>query len=466
MAPKKTQTVRKPRAKTKAKKAAANASSTPKSSRGSSQLSQSIFGRSNRLDDMFSQEPEPQKRKPFEEDEGFFYKRTKLKGKKAKVSTPVSKLNQALDGLSDDSDEVYTVDVKKRKLELSDSQTMKLLSPIRPRYEGTYKEPSVSSDEYVEQVSHHKLDLTGGSSDLEVSKPRKKIDRRASYQNRGKRILSIGNGLVGLPHEDVAERDYYKLLDTSLPEPHRMKQLLIWCLNKKLQQEEDEPVKDDPTIRNIAKVIKEEVLKDLRDGTVNTSWYSKPDTFDEGEIASKEIVLPNPLNITTKNNIKHFSKQLTKLKREKDQWKDLFKRNMTKLNKDLVDIKTYEVDKDQLTQYVKDKPMSLVVNEEIIQKMEAIKEEITDKFLDNIESSVDRLFNTTNKVIKASELIERYKTQKLDPKVSEITKRYINKGYLEESASKGDALWPLPPKALGMKEVLQGIMKMDQTDVV
>lgn len=493
MAPKKTQSARKPRTK-KAKRATSKASTTPMSSRTSSQLSQSIFGRSNRLDDMFSQEPEQQKRKPFEEDEGFFYKRTKLNGGSSgtrgtsggrgttstkKVSTPVSKLNQALAGLSDDSDDVYTVDVKKQqKLNVSDSQTMKLLSPIRPRYEGAYKEPSLSSDEYIEQVSHHKVDLTGGSSDLEVDKPmKKKINRRASYQNRGKRILSIGNGLVGLPHEDVGERDYYKLLDTSLPEPHRMKQLLIWCISKKLQQEEEEAStkknKEDPTIRNIAKVIKEEVLQDLRDGVINTSWYSKRDGDEsngddnDGNMISNEILLPNPLNNTTKNNIRHFSKQLIKLKREKDQWKDLFKRNMMKLNENLVDYNDIKVDEEQLNQYVKNKPMELVVNEDLIGKLEAIKEEITDKFLENIESSVDRLYNTTNKVIKVGELIERYKKEKLDPKIFEITKRYIDKSYLEESSGKSSTmLWPLPPKVIGMKEILKGIMMKDETDVV
>ena len=67
---------------------------------------------------------------------------------------------------------------------------------------------------------------------------------------------------------DVPTSDYYKLLDTSLPEPHRMKQLLIWSFKKKLDQEEKlsrskskSETTEDQTIINIAKVIKEEVFK-------------------------------------------------------------------------------------------------------------------------------------------------------------------------------------------------------------
>lgn len=522
------------------------------------------FGRQNRLDDLFSsQQSAPSQTQTqtkgsksartsmFEEDEGFIYKRMEPQDKlsnKKKLSTPVSRLNEALDELPgndfDDSFDSIDFDLrsardrngpspKRQKTNRSRQQyeyepeVIKLSSPIRPRYEaeinpkksrsGYRNNEDTSSDDYIEQVSHHKLDLTGGEDDFinsendnnsTISKSRilrnknnlrnQNNDRRSSYNNRGKRILSIGNGFVGLPHEDVSAKDYYKLLDTSLPEPHRMRQLLIWCINKQINNDEicqskskakfnkasdnNQPEQNDQTVINIAKVIKEEVLQDLRDGQINTSWYYKPNDDDDDDnvdknnnnnkqniIANKEIVLPNPLNITTQNNIDHFTKELNKLKREKEQWKKLYKKNSNNL-KNLngqIDGK-FDKKKDliKLQQYLKEKRPDLsiqILDETLINSIINNHDELKDKFLGNLEDSIDKLYNFTHRLVKVNEVIDHYKSSKLNPKISEMTRNYINKTKFEnfQNIDGSNSLWPLPTKPLGIKQLLKGIAQLD-----
>ncbi|EGV64012.1 hypothetical protein PSN45_003911 [Yamadazyma tenuis] len=509
---------RKPRSKKTIKTLQVPTINPPSQPSSQQTLPQSIFGRSNRLDDIFSSQTaadasdsgadldsslKSKKRggepsKTFEEDEGFFYKRTKpttstkKRSKQKPISTPIFKLNQALDELPNNNlhDSFDSMDFepevpppKKTKIASikKTSNVAKLSSPIRPRYEGTYKEPSPSSaddDEYVEQVSHHTINLTGGDDsdeDIEPTKSRKKHnkDRRSSYSNRGKRMSSIGNGLVASPHEDVLAKDYYKHIDTSLSEPHRMKQLLIWCIKKKIKEEDKKHQQsllssDDQVAINIAKVIKDETLHDLKDGTISTSWYNIPelsnDSGDNGMIANQEIVLPNPLNLTTEQNIKKFTKQLNRLKREKEQWKDMEKRNVSTLDKNLTSIDiTDEKDINALRKHCKDKEVDYndsVLGQQMVDHVASVYKDVTNKFSDNVENSIDELFNLTNTLTKVSHFVEKCTQSKLVPKISETTKSFVDKSKIQNIKAT-DSLWPTSSKPLGVKQILQGIAKLD-----
>ena len=55
--------------------------------------------------------------------------------------------------------------------------------------------------------------------------------RRSSLGMRGRRASSlIENGHSALPHRDVDASEFYKHIEAEgLPEPRRMKQLLVWC---------------------------------------------------------------------------------------------------------------------------------------------------------------------------------------------------------------------------------------------
>lgn len=172
---------------------------------------------------------------------------------------------------------------------------------------------------YSEQVSHHLVDLTADDSGDFVGSNR----RRSSYNNRGKRQLSVGNGFSSKPHAEVSAEEYYKLLDPSMPEPNQMRQLLTWCFKKSLESNEDPDVlvsKDADTAKGIAKIIKQELLADLAKGTISTSWYSMKDL--PTELAGKRVIKPNPLNESNKESIEVFKRKLRLLELEKLQWRE------------------------------------------------------------------------------------------------------------------------------------------------
>lgn len=143
--------------------------------------------------------------------------------------------------------------------------------------------------------------------------------RRSSYYSRGKRVSSI-TGFAGEPHPAVTPGNYYKLLDTGLPEPDRMRQLLVWCVKRTMDTETRRPG-DDPTVHNIAHVIKEELLGDLMAKRVAVSWYG-----GEAPSAGKEVVIPNPLNVQNARNIDVYRAKLAAIVREKNEWQAAHRR--------------------------------------------------------------------------------------------------------------------------------------------
>lgn len=151
--------------------------------------------------------------------------------------------------------------------------------------------------------------------------------RRVSYHKRGKRVLSIGNGLVAEPHRDVLPQDYYKLLDTSSSGPDRMQQLLVWCYRKKLQQDDQisgrgvaNVSSEQLVTNNITRVICEEVLTALIENNVSTSWY--PHSKTKLAAPRKKIVVPNASNAANKQSLHLFTDRLNQIRHEQQQWRD------------------------------------------------------------------------------------------------------------------------------------------------
>lgn len=399
----------------------------------------------------------------FEEDDGFIYKRSQDPqdepgpSKKLKtVSTPISNLNKALDSLSSPN---Y---VEHFDFDTSTKKVGKLSSPIRPRYDQNYDS---SSDDYIEQVSHHTIDLIDDTS--RSTKKTKTNDRRSSYSNRGKRLLSIGNGLEGLPHEDVPSRDFFKLLDTSLPEPHRMKQLLIWCIDRKLKADKfggrTAAMSDNINTYQVAEVIKKEVLTDLKNGDINTSWYNKSshDDGSSGILGTKEILLPNPLNQATKDNIKKFNNEIRALKREKLEWQKVYDQQIKPFNIS-VDFKN-DIHKDKFILYFNHKKKfneyKQILDETLVKNLERTQNEIISKYLEKVESSINELFNLTHKLQKMNEIVDHYKSRVLTPKIDEISTSFFNKSKVESS---GDGIWPAH-KILSLKDILNGMVRLDES---
>lgn len=63
-------------------------------------------------------------------------------------------------------------------------------------------------------------------------------NRRSSLGSRGRRASSlIENGQTAIPHREVDPKHFYKHIEADgLPEPRRMKQLLMWCGERALSE--------------------------------------------------------------------------------------------------------------------------------------------------------------------------------------------------------------------------------------
>ncbi|ODV77631.1 uncharacterized protein CANTADRAFT_32471, partial [Suhomyces tanzawaensis NRRL Y-17324] len=402
-----------------------------------SQHSSQILKRKNRLNDLLSTSQEEVKRRPrnsFEEDEGFVYKRSQENGttkKKKQISTPIAQLNEEIGNITRDAEDdadLRLLDVPVRKKRgrppkakphnFLDESSLQLSSPIK------IDEPQ----EYVEQVSHHKLTLT----DTDAIVPRQARGdgpgaRRSSYYNRGKRVSSIGNGFNGEPHRDVSVSDYYKLLDTSLPEPDRMRQLLVWCLKKKLEQEDREVKQtsaEDQTVVNIAKVIKEEVLRDLMDKQISTSWYTQ---VAHQEPEGKEVTVPNPLNVTNTENIEVYTHKLRSMAQEKQQWQHAYDESVSTISKlTLADSHDAESElKDYLDH--KQNPYPAIVDDALVTRMTSECAHIQNEVTARLEPSVDQLYHTTYQLHRTSQLVEDLETSRFLAKLAVLLRSYMTR---------------------------------------
>lgn len=504
-----------------------------------SQPSQLLLGRKNRLNDLLASsqtshtnnatQSGPKGKKggnratgKFEEDDGFIYKRdqeddknkkrkpvnslisqlreetnqmtnednlrhldleepSKKKTKRETKSTKSTKTNGSKTKVNTKPNGVSRRQATKRKSNFHDDSSLHLSSPIKsPNYENFYD--AYSSDVYEEQVSHLKMNLEDSDTARTRNQkaPNGKNKRRASYHNRGKRVLSIGNGFVGVPHEDVPTSDYYKLLDTSLPEPHRMKQLLIWSFKKKLDQEEKlsrskskSETTEDQTIINIAKVIKEEVLRDLIEGQISISWYNRDDNEDETNdnmLTNKEVTLPNPLNITNEENIEIFTKKLKSLKQERSQWESSFNRSTSHIPNLKIDANQKEADLQdycQIRSETQDSSVdfnSTVLNNSLAEKINDNYNNVNENIPHDVETSTDKLYDASYRLSQARELIAKLQTDKLNDKVSSLVQNYMTK-HLREPLSPGTSSWPVPNRIITTKELLRGITRLDDPGV-
>lgn len=147
-------------------------------------------------------------------------------------------------------------------------------------------------------------------------------NRRSSLTNRGKRASSIGNGFESLPHDLVPVHDLYKHIDSGLPGPHRMRQLLSWCSKRIIDSEKLHRTKknlqiEDMNAANIAKVIKEELVRDIVDGHINLSWWNQPKGPDT---TSTKPLKPNEKNVLNRKLVDELEARLHKLRADIQSW--------------------------------------------------------------------------------------------------------------------------------------------------
>lgn len=137
-----------------------------------------------------------------------------------------------------------------------------------------------------------------------------KGERRSSLSLRGRRASSLidsGNS-TALPHSEVEISDFYKHIESEgLPEPRRMKQLLTWCATRCLDQKPMGQNFDDASAVAAARVIEEEVLKDLANRSDLSHWFSREDVVEPPKELPER---PNPKNLQNTEKIEELQLQI------------------------------------------------------------------------------------------------------------------------------------------------------------
>ncbi|KAJ5692699.1 hypothetical protein N7462_002122 [Penicillium macrosclerotiorum] len=148
--------------------------------------------------------------------------------------------------------------------------------------------------------------------------------RRNSLKMRGRRasfLIESGTSNA-LPHREVGTADFYKhIADEGLSETRRMRQLLIWCATRALDEKPTGSPSHDQSAHLAALVIQGELLKDFSSVPELSDWSSRENVAPPTVVVKK----PNPKNIQNTDKIKELEEQIQKLQRERQALNALLK---------------------------------------------------------------------------------------------------------------------------------------------
>ncbi|KOC08585.1 Mis12-Mtw1 family protein [Aspergillus flavus AF70] len=204
-----------------------------------------------------------------------------------------------------DNGETAPVEKKRRKGRPSkshDDQRNGFVSP-EPQQAGTSKITLPMADTPVIQRNK---ELRGAAKSG-------KGNRRSSLGMRGRRASSLidSGASNALPHDQVDTAEFYKHIASDLPEPRRMRQLLIWCATRAMSDKRGRS--EDASARLAARVIQEELLKDFSTNSQLSNWFEREDVNPPAVVVKK----PNPKNIQNADKIKELEEQIQRLQRER-----------------------------------------------------------------------------------------------------------------------------------------------------
>jgi kinetochore protein Mis13/DSN1 len=137
-----------------------------------------------------------------------------------------------------------------------------------------------------------------------------KGERRSSLGMRGRRASSLietGNSNA-LPHAEVDLPDFYKHIESDgLPEPRRMRQLLTWCATRAMDQKPVGQDFEDASAVAAARVIEEELLRELSSRSELSDWFAREDVPVPPKIIPER---PNPKNQQNSEKIVELEEQI------------------------------------------------------------------------------------------------------------------------------------------------------------
>ncbi|MCJ1398088.1 hypothetical protein MMC11_001285 [Xylographa trunciseda] len=143
-------------------------------------------------------------------------------------------------------------------------------------------------------------------------------NRRSSLGMRGRRASSLidGGKSNALPHDEVESSEFYKHVESGLPEPRRMRQLLTWCGTRALGDKPSFAVEDSHA-KLAAREIQQQLLKDFSTRSEMSDW------FDRDTTPNPQPPKPNPKNLANLAKIQDLEQQIKRLQSERQTWEAL-----------------------------------------------------------------------------------------------------------------------------------------------
>lgn len=353
------------------------------------------------------------------------------------VSMPISP------ALPEDEQRASTLHLhgRKRKLKLLNSLTSHLVDAPSSQERSSRYQKRVNSLEHPQDEASH-------------DKPR--ASRRTSYSERGKRLLSIGNGFESQINPQVSESDYNKWFDEDLLDPDKMKQLLIWCFRKKLHTESSEKDQYKKEIHGVSKLIEAEILHSLLDEKLSVDWNEiSHDTLDDVPLVGKRIVKPNPTNESNKESIEVFSQKLRQLEDEEAQWLRAYKSALKPI--EALNIGGDQVEENAFRAHLHEKEgdhdwvknvADLEINKQMASALLTVEKCIDEDLSDN----TDKLFHLLHKLKQGVALTTELEKDRLSTKVNQLARCFGNR------TSRG-----MGAKDISVRDLLRGISRIDSS---
>ncbi|KAG5922421.1 hypothetical protein E4U42_005461 [Claviceps africana] len=153
----------------------------------------------------------------------------------------------------------------------------------------------------------------------EMRKKGGKSNRRSSLGSRGRRASSlIDNGQSAIPHREVEAREFYKHIAGDLPEPRRMKQLLMWCGERAMPERQRGKGNSEAVLG--ARAIQDQILKDFAVRSDYSNWF---DRDNDAPPPSTAALLPNPRNVELDDKLAALEAKIQRLQLEKQAWQTI-----------------------------------------------------------------------------------------------------------------------------------------------
>lgn len=123
----------------------------------------------------------------------------------------------------------------------------------------------------------------------------------------GHEIRRLKLTLVALPHAEVDPQDFYKHIESGIMEPRRMRQLLTWCATRAMHPKPQGTSFEEASATAAARVIEEELLKDLANRSELSDWFGRED------VPAPVVPLPerpNPKNMQNTEKLAELEEQI------------------------------------------------------------------------------------------------------------------------------------------------------------